>query len=80
MVSVVAPRPTRFRYPVKVSGPADEGSANGWVKGWWVVERGNSGCYLGLMEVSRPVRVKVSLWVRWFGLARWRLDSLRRLG
>ena len=76
MVSVVAPRPTRFRYPVKVSGPADEGSANRWVEGWWVVGRGSSGCYLGLMEVSRLSRVKVSLWYGgWIGAVEIRLTS-----
>ena len=50
MVSVVALRPTRFRYPVKVSGPADEGSAQGW-SGWRACG-GSSGCYLGLVHIS----------------------------
>ena len=60
MVSVVAPRPTRFRYPVKVSGPADEGSAQGWLG--WRACGGSSGCYLGLVHIStveRRVKVKV---------------------
>lgn len=58
MVSVVAPRPTRFRYPVKVSGPADEGSAQGWLG--WRACGGSSGCYLGLVHISTvESRVKV---------------------
>lgn len=66
MVSVVAPRPTRFRYPVKVSGPADEGSAQ--VGGEGGGGRGSSGCYLGLRRVSMLVGVEALLeswcWVR----------------
>jgi hypothetical protein len=67
MVSVVAPRPTRFRYPVKVSGPADEGSAQVGGKGGGG-GRGSSGCYLGLRRVSMLVDVKAQLgsrsWIR----------------
>ena len=65
MVSVVAPRPTRFRYPVKVSGPADEGSAQEWVG--WRAGGGSSGCYLGLVHISTVesrVKMKVEATVK----------------